>query len=309
MNHADHAWLKARLPGMRKTIAGMELYENADGLLENMPGWQFMDWVVGWRQRGLAPGGAYGEGVNAEANLFWALAMRSAALTERALGNELQARYWEEKSAKLKAKIVETFWCAERGILADTPAMKDFSEHAQCLAIVGDVLPADKERTCFEHLIADADLKRTTVYFNFYLFEAYFKMGRADLFQKRLDLWRTYVAKGLTTTQEAPDSGKNGQQESRSDCHAWGGHPIWFMQTGLAGIRSAAPFFEQVLVAPCPGTLKELTAKHPHPQGFVEVSLKFDNGKVSGTVKTPGPGMFRFGDQVVSLKAGENAIR
>ena len=309
MNHADRAWLKARLPGLRKTMAGMELYENADGLLENMPGWQFMDWVVGWRQRGLAPGGAYGEGVNAEANLFWALAMRSAALTERALGNELQARYWEEKSAKLKAKIVETFWCAERGILADTPAMKDFSEHAQCLAIVGDVLPADKERTCFEHLIADADLKRTTVYFNFYLFEAYFKMGRADLFQKRLDLWRTYVAKGLTTTQEAPDSGKNGQQESRSDCHAWGGHPIWFMQTGLAGIRSAAPFFEQVLVAPCPGTLKELTAKHPHPQGFVDVSLKFDNGKVSGTVKTPVPGMFRFGDQVVSLKAGENAIR
>ena len=58
-----------------------------------------------------------------------------------------------------------------------------------------------------------------------------------------------------------------------------------------------------------PGTLKELTAKHPHPQGFVEVSLKFDNGKVSGTVKTPVPGMFRFGDQVVSLKAGENAIR
>ena len=31
--------------------------------------------------------------------------------------------------------------------------------------------------------------------------------------------------------------------------------------------------------------------------------------KVSGTVKTPVPGMFRFGDQVVSLKAGENAIR
>ena len=309
MNHADRAWLRARLPGLRKSMAGMEMYENADGLLENLPGWQFMDWVVGWRGDGTAPGGRFGEGVNAEANLFWVLAMKSAACVERALGHELQAQYWDEKRVKLAAKIVETFWCPARGILSDTPAMTDFSEHAQCLALLGDVLPADKEKTCFDHLISDSDLKRTTVYFSYYLFECYFKYGRGDLFQKRLDLWRTYVKKGLTTTQEAPDSGKNGQNESRSDCHAWGAHPIWFMQTGLAGIRSAAPFFEKVLVAPCPGTLTELTAKHPHPQGFVEVELKFKGGKASGTVKTPVAGVFRYGDQTIPLAIGANEIR
>ena len=309
MNHADRAWLRARLPGLRKSMAGMEMYENADGLLENLPGWSFMDWVVGWRGDGTAPGGRFGEGVNAEANLFWVLAMKSAACVERALGHELQAQYWDEKRVKLAAKIVETFWCAARGILADTPAMADFSEHAQCLALLGDVLPADKEKACFDHLISDSDLKRTTVYFSYYLFECYFKYGRGDLFQKRLDLWRTYVKKGLTTTQEAPDSGKNGQNESRSDCHAWGAHPIWFMQTGLAGIRSAAPFFEKVLVAPCPGTLTELKAKHPHPQGFIEVDLTFKGGKASGTVKTPVAGTFVFGDQRIGLVPGENAIR
>ena len=126
-----------------------------------------------------------------------------------------------------------------------------------------------------------------------------------------LDLWRDYVKKGLTTTQESPDwtdaSGKG--HESRSDCHAWGAHPIWFMQTGLAGIRSAAPFFEKVLVAPCPGTLTELKAKHPHPQGFIEVDLTFKGGKASGTVKTPVAGTFVFGDQRIGLVPGENAIR
>ena len=306
MNHADRDWLRARLPGLRKSMAGMELYENADGLLENLPGWQFMDWVVGWRGDGTAPGGRFGEGVNAEANLFWSLAMKSAALTERALGHELQARYWDEKRARLNAKIVETFWCEGRGILADTPAMKDFSEHAQCLALLGDVLPEGKAKACFGHLVSDADLKRTTVYFSYYLFECYFKFGRGDLFLKRLDLWRDYVKKGLTTTQEAPDNGR--RVESRSDCHAWGAHPIWFMQTGLAGIRSAAPFFAKVQVAPCPGTLTELRAKHPHPRGFVEVELKFDGGKASGTVKTPVPGTFLFGGKTVELSVGENKI-
>lgn len=307
MNHADRAWLKARIPGLRKSMSGMECYENADGLLENLPGWNFVDWVPSWKH-GNAPGGRYGEGVNAEINLFWVLAMRSAAVAERALGNELQAAYWDGRREKLARKIVETFWDEKRGLLADTPAKKDFSEHAQCLALIGDLLPKDKAASAFKHLVEDKDLSRCTVYFSYYLFETYFKFGRGDLFLKRLDLWREYVKKGLTTTQEAPDSGKNGQNESRSDCHAWGAHPIWFTQTGLAGISSAAPFFEKVRVAPCPGGLKSLKARHPHPKGWIEVDLKFEGGKATGTVKTPAPGMFEFGGQKVVLDVGENRI-
>ena len=308
MNHSDREWLKARLPGLRKSMAGMEYYENSDGLLENIPGWNFMDWVVGWDGDGTAPGCRFGDGVNAELNLYWNLAMRSAALTERALGNELQAKYWEEKSEKLKKAIVKAFWDEGRGMLADTPAKRDFSEHAQALALIGDVLPANKAEISFRHLVEDKDLKRCTVYFSYYLFEAYFKYGRGDLFLKRLDLWRDYVKKGLTTTQEAPDSGKNGQNESRSDCHAWGAHPIWFMQTGLAGIRSAAPFFERVRVAPCPGGLPDLRAAHPHPKGWIKVDLKFDGDNAAGMVITPVPGVFEFGGKTVELKAGINAL-
>ena len=61
-------------------------------------------------------------------------------------------------------------------------------------------------------------------------------------------------------------------------------------------------------VAPCPGSLKSLTAKHPHPQGFVEVDLKFADGKASGTVKTPVPGTFVFGGRTIPLVVGENRI-
>jgi len=308
MNHADREWLRARIPGLRRSMAGIEYYENADGLLENLPGWNFMDWVVGWDGDGTAPGCRFGDGVNAELNLYWNLAMRSASTTERALGNELQARYWEEKSEKLKQAIVKAFWDDKRGILADTPAKKDFSEHAQALALLGDVLPKDKAETVFRHLVDDKDLKRCTVYFSYYLFETYFKYGRGDLFLKRLDLWRDYVKKGLTTTQEAPDSGKNGQKESRSDCHAWGAHPIWFMQTGLAGIRSDAPFFERVRIAPCPGGLKRITASHPHPDGWIKVDLVFEGGKAAGTVETPVPGVFAFGGEERILEKGKNKL-
>jgi alpha-L-rhamnosidase len=308
MNHTDRAWLKARLPGFRRTLSGLELYENDKGLLANLPGWSFMDWVPEWRN-GVAPDGVFGEGVNAEANLFWLLALQSAARVERAFGNGDIAAHWEHKAIALKRAIVDAFWSEERGLFADTVRKDDFSEHAQCLALLADVLPAEKEADVFRHLITDADLKRCTVYFSYYLFETYFKFGRGDLFLKRLDLWRDYVKKGLTTTQEAPDVVKVGKTtESRSDCHAWGAHPIWFMQTGLAGIRSDAPFFAKVRVAPAPGDLKSLKAKHPHPQGWIEVDLRFADGVASGTVKTPVAGTFVYGGCSRPLKVGVNKL-
>lgn len=309
MYHADKAWLKARIPSMRMSMAGIEQYENEEGLLENLPGWNFMDWVDGWASDGTAEGCRYGSGVNAEINLFWLKAMISASKVERAFGNDLQGEYWDRKADKLRAKIIEKFWCEKRGILADTPKMQNFSEHAQCLALLTETIPAEKAHSVFKHLIEDQDLKRTTVYFSYYLFECYFKFGRGDLFLKRLDLWRGYLAKGLDTTQEAPDKGKNGQFESRSDCHAWGSHPIWFMQTGLAGIRSAAPFFSKVRIAPHPGSLKKIVASYPHPSGeWIKVDLKFDGDKVAGTVTTPVEGEFVFAGKTVLLIDGVNEL-
>ncbi|MGN0854834.1 MAG: hypothetical protein ACI4R9_04865 [Kiritimatiellia bacterium] len=316
MNHDDRAWLKARLPGLRKSMAGCELYENAQGLLEKTPGWNFMDWATEWRDSAV-PNSENGHALNSFVNLFWLLDMQSAAKTERALGNALQAQYWEAKATKLKEQIVATFWDAARGLIADTPVRTDaqgairpntYSEHQQALALITDCLPPDKAEVCFRHLVEDGDLARTTVYFTYYLFEAYFKMGRADLFRRRLDLWRSYVARDVTTLLEAPDSGKNGQKESRSDCHAWGAHPIWFMQTGLAGITSAAPFFGEVRIAPQPGGLAEIAASHPHPQGWVRVALRFADGKATGTVETPVPGTFVYGTQNVVLKQGLNRL-
>ena len=80
------------------------------------------------------------------------------------------------------------------------------------------------------------------------------------------------------------------------------------MQTGLAGVKSAAPFFEKVLVAPAPGSLSELKTSHPHPKGWIEVELKFTDGKATGTVRTPVAGRFVYGDQSLELKPGLNEI-
>ncbi len=306
MNHANREWLRARLPGMRDTLHGFELYERADGIIEKLPGWSFMDWVTdrAWRG-GWAPGSRNG-GANAEANLFYLAALQGAAKVEEAFGNKHLAAHWLEKAEKLKPAIVKTFFDEGRGLFASDAGHKTFAEHAQCLALLTDVFEGERAKALFEKLITEQKICRTTVYFSYYLFETYFKFGRADLFLKRLDLWKGYVKLGATTTLESPEYPGH---DARSDCHAWGAHPLWFLRTGIAGIRSAAPFFEKVRVAPQPGGLKSIKASYPHPAGkMIEVDLAFDNGSVRGTVTTPVAGTFEFGGKTRQLSPGRNAI-
>jgi hypothetical protein len=254
----------------------------------------------------MAPGSFVGDGVNAEINLFWLLALDTAVKVEKAIGNDDIAAHWAKKAEKLRRKIFEKFWCAKRGLLSDTPEMKHFSEHAQALGIISGVIEGKNAEIALNRLLEDKDLARCTVYFSYYLFEAFFKMDRGDLFLKRLDLWREYLKLGVTTLLERPE---NEKIQARSDCHAWGAHPIWFMQTGLAGIKSAGTFFSRVHIKPSPGPLKEIKASHPHPKGMITVDLKFDGAKVSGYVDTPVDGVFEYGDFSVPLKKGRNTIR
>ncbi len=306
MNHSNREWLRARLPGMRDTLHGFELYERADGVIEKLPGWIFMDWVTnGAWGGGWAPGSRNG-GANAEVNLFYLAALQGAAKVEEAFGNKHLAAHWLEKAEKLKPAIVKAFFDEKRGLFASDAGHKSFAEHAQCLALLTDVFEGARAKALFDKLITDKDICRTTVYFSYYLFETYFKFGRADLFLKRLDLWKGYVKLGATTTLESPEYPGH---DARSDCHAWGAHPLWFLRTGIAGIRSAAPFFEKVCVAPQPGGLKSVKASYPHPSGkMIEVDLTFDGGKARGKVTTPVSGEFVFGGATIPLKPGVNEI-
>ena len=188
--------------------------------------------------------------------------------------------------------------------MADTVKQDRFSEHAQCLALLSGVLSPDREKRALEGLLADGDLARTTVYFSHYLFDVYVKYGRTDLFLKRLDLWRDYVKTGLKTPLEAPGL------RARSDCHAWGSHPIYHLLTGVAGIKPAADGFAAVRIAPQPGGLKWLKASMPTPKGMVAVDLRFEGDRVTGMATLPEglPGTFAWKGLTRPLQAGVNQI-
>ena len=307
MWHDDTAWLRARLPSLHHLLSGLAAYENADGLLEDLPGWNFIDWVAEpepW-YRGDAPDGRLGKAENALNNLFYVLALQSGAKANRVVGDEAMASVWDGRAKRVAEKLVAKYWDERRGALADTLDHAHFSEHAQCLALLGGLLPKDKAARAFETLVSAKGLSRTTVYFSHYLFETYLLYGRADLILKRLDLWRDFVKVGLKTPLESPSPTLN----ARSDCHAWGSHPIYHLVTGIAGIRPGSEGFKTVRIAPAPGPLTRFTATCPHPKGRIAVDLVFEQGACRGTVTTPVAGAFVWSGRTVGLKAGENAVK
>jgi len=301
--HDNTTWLKARLPGLRHTMSGMAAFENADGLLDKLSGWSFMDWVPEWRY-GVAPDGY---GCNCINNLFYAYALRDAALVESVVGEPELAAMYTRKAELVGRKIVSLFWDKSRGLLADTVigsrAKQEYSEHCQCLAILLDILPEAKAARAAKGLVHVADLARCTVYFSHYLFETYAKIGRPDLILKRFDLWRSYVKNNMRTPLESPDP-------SRSDCHAWGAHPLYHMHASIAGVRPAEPLFKSVLIAPQPGGLKNIKSVTPHPKGRIKLDLSFNGTRASGTVELPAgvAGLFVWQGKNIQLSSGINAL-
>lgn len=300
--HGANDFLRQRIPGLRHTLSQIDTYRTADGLLEKLPGWSFEDWSEPWGWFGLAPDGLLG--CSAVDNLLYVYALRQAAKAERACGDEEMGDYWQRKAESVAAAVRAKFWNERRGLVADTLRQDRYSEHAQCLALLADVFAGEQARRVFAGLVESADLAPTTVYFSHYLFETYFKFRRPDLFLRRLDLWRGFVRDGLKTPMEAP--GVRG----RSDCHAWGAHPLYHLQTGVAGIRPIADGFSKVLVEPQPGPLKSVKASMPTPRGDVSVDLHFESGRVGGTVTLPPglPGVFRWNGSEKMLKAGRNEL-
>ena len=269
----DQAWWQRdadfvveRLPGMRSLLELFRSLTDERMLLSGLPGWSFVDWVVhdGWDD-GYPPGAAFG--CSGVCNLLMLLALQSAIDIETAFGEQHFADSYRDWSDRLATSIRETFWDDDRQLFADDPAHRYFSEHAQCLALLSGQFDDRISEPCFEALLTADDLARTTVYFSFYLLETFYAHGRGELIVAKLEFWKALVAQGFKTPVEMPEP-------SRSDCHAWGAHPLFHMHASLSGIRPSSPGFTSVCIAPQPGGLTQLASVLPHPDGDIRFSMK-----------------------------------
>ncbi len=305
----DHAaWrgdadaLRELMPSARGVLDAFLRLGDDDGLPRAPRGWNFQDWVPGWAS-GIAPGGDTG----ISSVLAWqlVLALGHLAEVEAWLGEPELAARWRRIADDIGAAADRRFWVEARGLYADDATGASFSEHAQCLALLGGRVPVSRRARVADALFADAGLARTTIYFSHYLFEACALLGRVDRLQERLGLWFDLPSQGFATPFESPEP-------SRSDCHGWGAHPLFHLFATILGIRPTRFGFAAVEIAPQLGALRRAEGRLVHPAGgVIAVALRIDGDGGSAQIELPPgvPGVLRWRGQERALEPGRHVLR
>jgi len=292
----DEAFVREFLPGERGVLGWFESRLAPSGLLGPLEWWNFVDWVPAWND-GTPPLEA--DGQSSILSLQFAAALREAADLESAFGIPERAEHYRALRAKIIEGVRIQCWDRARGLIADTPAKKSFSQHGNVLAVLEDVIPPPDQPAVMKTVLSDSSLHQATFYFRFYLHRAMKKSGLADDYIQQLDPWRQMLALGLTTWAENPEP-------TRSDCHAWSAHPNFDLLATVAGIEPAAPGFAEVLIEPHLGPLQRVTATLPHPLGDITVAYqrKGEGLMVDVTLPEKLSGSFVWKDKKVALHAG-----
>jgi hypothetical protein len=291
------------LPGVQAVLSFYAAYQKQDGSLGPMPWWNFVDWVHQWKN-GEAPADPDG-GSAAALDLQLLLAYQWASDLEDALGDKALSREYAQAAEKLKGTVLRTDWDASRGLFADQPSHRTYSQQVNTLAVLAHVVTGDQARSIVEKTIADTTLAQCSIYFRAYLNATLREAGLGDRYLDMLGPWRQMLDDGLTTWSEWNGS------DTRSDCHAWGASPNYELLRTVAGIDSSAPGFSKIRIAPNLGRLDHVDATMPHPKGIIRVQLTKSGEAVSGTVELPDgvTGKFEWRGQSRTLRPGVNKLQ
>lgn len=268
------------LPGVRSVLEAHLRVRRTDGLVQAHPGWNFVDWVPGWIS-GEPPGAADGFSATLMSQLVYTLQQASAL--EAYAGEPTRAVYWRTEARRLARSVLAAFWDESRGLLADDLNHRCHPEHTQSLALLGGFLSPRQARSARTALEQGGLPMSATIYFAHYVLEALAAGGRADAFYRRLELWKALPEQGFCTPYEAPGN-------PRSDCHAWGAHPLYHLYASVCGIQPADFGFRTVEIRPLLGPLQQVEAELVHPRGSITLSGQVLEGRTQFTIQLP-PGL------------------
>ncbi len=296
----DRAFVLRFMPRARQVLETFIGQMDESGLVHWPEGWNWIDWTEGWSNGNPLPDPTAPNGIN-QWQFVYVLGL--AAELERWLEEPDLAQRLERIRLKAAGRAMALFWDEPRGLFATSVDKSGFSEHAQCYAVLSGLLDPARQQRVIDSLLSAPDLGRATIYFQHYLFEVLRLAGRTDALLERMQLWYDLPAEGLRTCLEQPEP-------SRSDCHAWGAHPIYHACASIAGVRPAGLGADQVIVRPQLGPLEFADVELFIAQGRVCASLRRTGSGLGGSIELPAnvTGVLHHAGQEIPLRPGVNRI-
>lgn len=298
---SDEEFLHLRR-SVRAMLIALGEYVNSEGVIENLPGWSFVDWVNAEWNKGI-PYPLQNKGKAAIFSMHYLLSLRAAMELETMLlpeENNGLLSYYQTCFDRVAKGVKKIFWVEDEKLFADEETKEHYSMHAQCMALLAGVLSGEEAQNCFNAMLNKKNISVPTLYFIHYLFDTFQKFGAGEKILDYMQLWTGMLEKGAVTTWETPEP-------TRSDCHAWGAHLYHHYFASLAGIRPASAGFKTISLQPRLGSLKEIKGSLVHPDGFIHFHFVNEgNGKVSGNISLPEGISGTYGN--VKLNPGMNIL-
>lgn len=227
------------LGNITRLFEWFEPFRNAKGLLENVPGWTFIDWAnVGKK------------GVCAPLNAIYCMALEAAAAIARSAEcHDLEAS-WSQQAAELRRVWASVFWDAGRALYVDNVVggqrQGRYSQHTQSLAVLAG-LHGDDDAELMARTLSWDGIVKTEPYFSFYLVEALGRVGMADKALALIrDRWGAMLEGDATSFWEewqVTGTFRDGRwlARPRSHCHAWSAAPTAWLSRYVLGVRRDDP--------------------------------------------------------------------
>lgn len=271
MWRGDTVFIAERLPGIHAVTHAFAHYCDDDGLIRNLPGWNFIDWVPSWIG-GMPP--VPPEAANALINLQYILTLQAAEKVSRACGDEDNALLFAARAQRSIDAIQKTFWNSNKKAFAYHEDGTGFAQHTQCLAMCSGICTPEQEAAIAELLTSSDVLEKCTIYFSHYLFEALHLLRKTDAILSHLQPWHDACENGITTLPETPEP-------TRSDCHAWGAHILYHYVTKFLGVKPLKPGCSEISVTPRLQQFSHISGRVTLPQGMLKISANTEKGTAS----------------------------
>lgn len=296
----DEELIDELLPRATRILKFFERFRGPEDLLEDVPGWVFIDWAQTERRSNIAA-----------LDAFYVLALDDFASIALARGQRGWAS-WAKALARRSKKAFGQYWDRKRGVYLDTIGGRRVSQQTNSLAIVAGCAPPSRYDRILSYILDEERLRITKTpgdsfdwserlafqwmnpenfddehdvvagqpFFCHFLHGALVKAGRRELLVPMLKRWEPQLHSGNGCFEEywgAPPGGG-------SRCHVWSATPVYDAVSYLLGVRPAKPGFTEVEIDPYLGSLNHLSGRVPTPHGFIEVEARRD-GKTE--VKVP----------------------
>jgi hypothetical protein len=241
------------------------------GLLYNLPGQIWFDWVRDQELRGA----------NFECNAIYCRMLDSVGEIAAWLGQPKEAAKWRRQAARVRDALRARHWNDGRGLFCDSVLdgrqAPFFTELANGMALLYDIADEHQRRKIVAALTQrENGCTPVTILYFYYLIEGLIKAGAVDYAIQRLSASNkemVALSEPPTFWEEWPGF-QSTHLAGNSPLHFGGAGVVWTLSSQVLGVQATAPGFATCRIQPQCGPLQWARGVVPAAPGDIQVEWR-----------------------------------